>query len=125
MLTWVLVAIGGAMGSVFALLVLQRPTRRRLLLSTAGICALAGAFSAYPYLPAFTAPATFGFLGTASSMLLVAAAPPVWVGTGSVLQSAVAVTRRVAVYCAVGVTFALAGYLSVRAGTTLYVKFLR
>ncbi|ORB30696.1 hypothetical protein BST38_10060 [Mycolicibacterium parafortuitum] len=124
-MTWVLVAMGGVMGSVFALLMLQRPTQRRLLLSTAGICGLFGVFSAYPYLPTFTTPVTFGFLGTASSMVLVASAPPAWFGTKSILQSAVAVTRRLAVYCAVGVTFALAGYLSVRAGTTFYVKVLR
>lgn len=82
-------------------------------------------FSAYPYVPVVTAPITVGFLGSASSMLLVAAAPPVWLGTDSILRSGLAVARRLAVYCAVGVTFALAGYLAVRAGTTFYVKVLR
>lgn len=124
-MNWVMVAIGGALGSGFALLVLRRPSRRRLLLSTAGICGVLGVFSAYPYVPVVTAPITVGFLGSASSMILVAAAPPVWLGTDSILRSGLAVGRRLAVYCAVGVTFALAGYLTVRAGTTFYVKVLR
>lgn len=125
MLTWVLVAVGGALGSGAALLVLRRPSRRRLLLSTAAVCGLVGVLSAYPYLPIVTRPFTVGFLGSASSMVLVAAAPPMFLGTDSILRTGVAVARRLGVYCAVGVTFALVGYLTVRAGTTFYVKVLR
>lgn len=120
--TWVLVAIGGAAGSALGVLLLRRPSPRRLLLGTAILCGLTGVHSAYPYLPALSAPLTFGILGTAVSMVAVAAAPPLWLDSRAVLRSGLAVTKRLAVYCAVGVTCALAGYLAVRAGITLYVK---
>ena len=38
------------------------------------------------------------------------------------MRSALAVTKKLAAYCVVGVTFALVGYLAVRAGVTLYAK---
>lgn len=121
-MTWLLVAIGGAAGTALSVLVLRKPSPRRLLLLTAAICGLLGAMSAYPYGPVLTAPITFGFLGSATSMAAVAMSPPVWLSGDSILRSTVAVTKRLAVYCAVGTTFALAGYLSIRAGTTLYIK---
>lgn len=81
-----------------------------------------GVHSAYPYLPALSAPLTFGVLGTAVSMIAIGTAPPLWLDSQAILRSGMAVTKRLAVYCAVGVTFALAGYLVVRGGITLYVK---
>lgn len=96
MLTWVLVGAGGASGSVVTVLVLRRPSRRRLLLTTATVCGSMGVLSAYPFWPALTASVTFGALGSAASMIAVAAAPPVWLGTDSILRSAMAVTRRLA-----------------------------
>ncbi len=120
--TWALVAVGGAVGSALGVLLLRKPSPRRLLLGTAVICGLLGVHSAYPYLPALSAPVTFGVLGSAASMLAISAAPPLFVDSQSILRSTVAVAKRLAVYCAVGVTCALAGYLAVRAGITLYVK---
>lgn len=120
--TWVLVMIGGAAGSALGVLLLRRPSPRRLLLGTAIVCGLMGVHSAYPYLPALSAPLTFGVLGTAVSMIAIVTAPPLWLDSQSILRSTLAVAKRLAVYCAVGVTFALAGYLAVRAGITLYVK---
>lgn len=105
-----------------ALLLLRRPSPRRLLASTALVCGTLGVLSAYPYVPMLTGPLTFGVLASAASMVAVAAAPPVWLDPQSILRSTFAVTKRLAVYCAVGVTFAMFGYLAVRAGTTLYVK---
>jgi hypothetical protein len=55
-------------------------------------------------------------------MVAVATAPPVWLSSDSILRSTIAVTKRLAVYCAVGTAFALAGYLAIRSGITLYVK---
>lgn len=114
--------IGGAAGSALGVLLLRRPSPRRLLLGTAIVCGLMGVHSAYPYLPALSAPLTFGVLGTAVSMIAIGTAPPLWLDSQSILRSTLAVAKRLAVYCAVGVTFALAGYLAVRAGITLYVK---
>lgn len=121
-LTLMFVAVGGALGSAFGVLLLRRPSPRRLLLSTASVCGLLGVFSAYPYAPALTAPVTFGVFGSAASIVLVGTAPPVWLDSQSILRSTLTVTKRLAVYCAVAVTFAMFGYLAVRAGTTLYVK---
>lgn len=119
---WVLVAVGGAAGSALGLLILRKPSRRRPLVGIAVVCGLLGVRSAYPYWPALTAPLTFGVLGSAASMILVSTAPPLFVDSRSIVSTTLAVTKRLAVYCSVGVTFALAGYLAVRAGITLYVK---
>ncbi|PRC42680.1 hypothetical protein C6A85_000000109250 [Mycobacterium sp. ITM-2017-0098] len=121
-MTWVLVAVGGAAGTALGLVLVRKPSPRRLLGSTALICGTLGVLSAYPYVPMLTAPVTFGVLGSAASMIAVAAAPPVWLDPHAVLRSTLAVTKRLAVYCAVGLASALFGYLAVRAGTTLYVK---
>ena len=114
--------MGGAVGTALGLLILRRPSRRRLLIGTAVVCGLLGVRSAYPYWPALTAPLVFGVLGSAASMVLIATAPPLFLDSQSIWRTTLAVTKRLAVYCAVGVTFALAGYLTVRAGITLYVK---
>lgn len=121
-LTWVLVAVGGAAGSALGLLMLRKPSPRRLLIGTASVCGLLGVFSAYPYWPAVAAPVTVGVLGSAASMVLISTAQPIFLDSQSILRTTLAVTKRLAVYCAVGATFALFGYLAVRAGTTLYVK---
>lgn len=120
--TFALVGVGGAVGAAIGVLVLRKPSPRRLLLSTAVVCGLLGVMSAYPYAPVLAAPLTFGLLGSAASMVAVGTAPPVWLDSQSILGSTLAVAKRLAVYCAVGVTCALCGYLAVRAGTTLYVK---
>lgn len=86
------------------------------------MCGTLGVLSAYPYVPKLTAPVTFGVLGSAASMIAVTTASPVWLDPRSILRSTLAVTKRLAVYCAVGLATALFGYLAVRAGTTLYVK---
>lgn len=91
-------------------------------MGTAWVCGLSGVFSAYPYWPAMTAPITFGVLGSAASMIAVSTAAPIFLDSHAILRSTLVVAQRLAVYCAVGVTFALFGYLTVRAGTTLYVK---
>lgn len=119
---WVLVALGGAVGSTLGLLLVRRPSRQRLLVGTAVTCGLLGVRSAYPFWPALTDPLTFGVLGSAASMLLFSTAPPLFLDSQSIWRTTRDVTKRLAVYCAVGVTFALAGYLAVRAGITLYVK---
>lgn len=123
MLTWVLVGVGGAAGTVLGLTVMRKPSPRRLLVSTALVCGTLGVFSAYPYVPMLTAPVTVGVLGSAASMVAVATAPPVWLDPQSIWRSTLAVTKRLAIYCAVGLASALFGYLAVRSGTTLYVKF--
>ncbi len=120
--TYALVALGGAIGAALGVFILRKPSPRRLLLSTAMACGLLGVLSAYPYAPVLTAPVTFGVLGSAASMVAVATAPPLWLDSQSILRSTLAVIQRLALYCAVGLTFALFGYLAVRAGTTLYVK---
>ena len=121
-ITLALVGIGGAAGSALGAFLVRKPSPRRLLLSTALICGLLGVCSAYPYAPVFTAPVTFGVLGSAASMVVVGTAPPLWLDSQSILRTTLAVIKRLAVYCAVGVTCALFGYLAVRAGTTLWVK---
>lgn len=118
----VLVGVGGAVGTALGAFLVRKPSPTRLLMSTALICGLLGILSAYPYTRVFTAPLTFGVLGSAASMIVVGTAPPLWLDSQSILRSTLAVVKRLAVYCAVGVTFALSGYLAVRAGTTLYIK---
>lgn len=122
MLTWVLVAVGGAAGSAVGLLLLRRPSPRRLLMSTAVGCALMGAFGAHTHSAPLTALLSSGFLGSAMSLVALGAGPPIWLDSNAILRSAWEVTKRLAVYCAVGVTFALTGYLALRGGTTLYLK---
>lgn len=119
---WLFVALGGAAGSALGLFLMRKPSPRRLLLSTAAISALLGALSAYPYWRAVNSVVGVGFLGSAASMVLTAMPPTAWLGTDSIWRTALRVTRRLTVYCAVGVTFALLGYLALRAGITLYVK---
>lgn len=116
-MTWLLVALGGAAGTALGLVFVRKP-----LAGTAVVCALLGAFGAQPRPEALTALVGFGLLGTAASMVAVSMARPMWLGGDAVLPSLWRVTRRLAVHCAVGATFALAGYLALRAGTTLYVK---
>ncbi|MDA2895453.1 hypothetical protein PDG61_31415 [Mycolicibacterium sp. BiH015] len=120
--TWLLVAVCGAAGSALGWLLLRKPSPRRLLIGTASVCGLFGVFSAYPYWPALTAPFSVGVLGSAASMVFISTTQPLFLDTQSILRSTFAVAKRLAVYCAVGVTFALFGYLAVRGGTTLYVK---
>ncbi|WP_460356835.1 hypothetical protein [Mycobacterium sp. ZZG] len=116
-MTWVLVALGGAAGTALALV-----GRRRPLAVTAVVCALLGAFGVQERSEALTALVGFGVLGSAASMVMVSLARPLWLGGDAIAATAWRVTRRLAVHCAVGATFALAGYLALRAGTTLYVK---
>ena len=122
MVTWLLVAVGGAAGSALGVLLLRRPSRMRLLVTTAGVCGLMGAFGAQPHSAHLTALLGYGVLGSAASMVAIGTPAPTWLGGNAPLRSALAVTKRLAMYCAVGVTFALVGYLAVRAGATLYMK---
>ena len=122
MLTWVLVAVGGAAGSALGVLLLRRPSRMRLLAATASVCGVMGAFGAQPHSPNLTALLGYGVLGSAASMLAISTSAPTWLGGDAPLRSAWAVTKKLAVHCVVGVTFALIGYLAVRGGYTLYVK---
>lgn len=121
-MTWVLVALGGAAGTALGVFVAQRQGRR--LAWTAAVCALMGAFGAQKHSAPLTALVSFGVLGSAASMVALGVAPPVWLDRGAILPTALRVTKRLAVYCAVGVTCALAGYLALRAGVTAYYKFL-
>lgn len=116
-MTWLLVALGGAAGTALAL-----AARRKPLAVTAMVCALLGAFGVEQRSEALTALVGFGVLGSAASMVAVGLAQPLWLGTDALAPTAWRVGRRLAVHCAVGTTFALAGYLALRAGTTLYVK---
>ena len=122
MVTWLLVAVGGAAGSALGVVLLRRPSRMRLLLTTASVCGLMGALGAQPHSAHLTALLGYGVLGSAASMVAIGTSPPTWLGGNAPLRSALAVTKRLAVYCVVGVTFALVGYLAVRAGVTLYAK---
>ena len=122
MVTWLLVAVGGAAGSALGVLLLRRPSRMRLLVTTAGVCGLMGAFGAQPHSAHLTALLGYGVLGSAASMVAIGTSGPTWLGGNAPLRSTLAVTKTLAVYCAVGVTFALVGYLAVRGGTTLYLK---
>ncbi|KRE33781.1 hypothetical protein ASG82_22240 [Mycobacterium sp. Soil538] len=121
-MTWVLVAVGGAVGSTVGALLMRRPTGTRLLLATAAVCGLMGMLSAQLLSAKVTAVLGYGVLGSAASMVTMAVASPMWVGGDAPVRSTVAVTKRLAVYCVVGVTFALLGYLAVRGGETLYKK---
>ncbi|BBX71529.1 hypothetical protein [Mycolicibacterium psychrotolerans] len=121
-MTWVLVAVGGAMGSAVGALLMRRPTGTRLLLATAAMCGLMGLLSAQLLSPKVTAVLGYGVLGSAASMVTMAVASPMWVGGDAPVHSTVSVTKRLAVYCVVGVTFALLGYLAVRGGETLFKK---
>jgi hypothetical protein len=121
-MTWVLVALGGAVGSTFGVLLLRRPTGTRLLLATASVCGLMGMLSAQLFSPKVTAVLGYGVLGSAASMVAFALASPAWVGSDAPVRSTAGITKRLAVYCVVGVTFALLGYLAVRGGATLYKK---
>lgn len=64
----------------------------------------------------------YGVLGSAASMVTMAVVSPMWVGGDAPVRSAVAVSKKLAVHCGVGVTFALLGYLAMRGGATLYKK---
>ncbi|TRW80540.1 hypothetical protein FK535_19220 [Mycolicibacterium sp. 018/SC-01/001] len=121
-MTWVFVALGGALGSAVGALLLRRPTSARLVTATAIVCSLAGMLSAQPISSKLMAVGGYGFLGSAASMVAFALASPMWVGGDAPVRSTFSAGRRVAMYCAVGVTFALLGYLCVRGGATLYRK---
>ncbi|MEH3138869.1 MAG: hypothetical protein PGN37_01565 [Mycobacterium kyogaense] len=121
-MTWILVALGGALGSAIGALLLRRPSSARLVTATAVVCGLAGMISAQPFSSRVTAILEFGVLGSAASMVAFALASPMWVGGDAPVRSTMSAGRKVAMYCAVGVTFALLGYLSVHGGTTLYRK---
>jgi hypothetical protein len=122
MLIWFVVAVGGAAGSALGLVLMRRPSKSRLMAATAGVCGLLGAFSAGLHSPLLTVGVRYGLLGSAASMLVVSITSLTWIGADAPLRSALAVTRNLAVYCAVGVTFALLGYLTYRSGYTLYRK---
>lgn len=100
------------------------PSPLRLLTGLAVICGGLGALRAQTGSAALTALLDFGVLGSAASMVAVATAPPTWLSSEDVIGSVLAVARRLAMYCVVAVTFALAGYLAIHSGTTLYKKFL-
>ena len=119
-MTWVLVALGGAAGTALGLVLTRTPRYR--LAGTAAVCALMGAFAARPHSASLTALVGIGVLGSAASIIAVGAAPPIRLDRGAIAPTAVRVTRRLTVYSAVGVTCALAGYLALRGGTTLYTK---
>ncbi|KGI67302.1 hypothetical protein MJO55_07270 [Mycolicibacterium rufum] len=121
-MTWVLVAVGGAAGSAVGALLMRRPTGTRLLLATSVVCGLTGMLSAQLLSPKLTAVFGYGVLGSAASMVTMAVVSPMWVGGDAPVRSTVAVTKKLAVHCVVGVTFALLGYLAVRGGATLYKK---
>lgn len=121
-MTWLLVALGGAAGSAIGALLMRRPTGTRLLLAAATVCGLMGMLTGQLLSPKVTAVLAYGVLGSAASMVTMAVASPMWVGGDAPVRSTVAVTKRLAVYCVVGVTFALLGYLAVRGGATLYKK---
>lgn len=121
-LTWVLVAVGGAVGTAVGLLVLRRPSPARLTMSTAAVCGAAGALSTLVHSAALTAMLGFGVLGSAASMVAVGTAGSGWLSRDSVAASMVIATRKIVLYCAMAVSFALLGYLAVRGGYTLYRK---
>ncbi|MHA0286133.1 hypothetical protein ACXYX3_06715 [Mycobacterium sp. C3-094] len=121
-MTWVLVALGGAIGSTVGALLLRRPSSARLVTATAVVCGLAGMLSTQRVSSIASAVLGYGVLGSAASMVAFALASPMWVGGDVPVRSTVAAGKKVAMYCAVGVTFALLGYLSVRGGATLYRK---
>ncbi|RZT18933.1 hypothetical protein EV589_3195 [Mycobacterium sp. BK558] len=121
-MTWILVAVGGAAGSAIGALLMRRPTGTRLLLATAALCGFMGMLSGQLLSLKVTALFVHGVLGSAASMVTMAVTSPMWVGGEAPVRSTVAVTKRLAVYCVVGVTFALLGYLAVRGGVTLYKK---
>ncbi|MCG7592771.1 hypothetical protein [Mycobacterium sp. PSTR-4-N] len=121
-MTWVLVALGGAIGSTIGALLLRRPSSTRLVTATAVVCGLAGMLSTQRVSPGVTAVLGYGVLGSAASMVAFTLASPMWVGGDAPVRSTVSAGKKVGVYCAVGVTFALLGYLAVRGGATLYRK---
>ena len=121
-MTWVLVAVGGAVGSTIGALLLRRPSSARLVTATAVVCGLAGMLSTQRVSPNAAAVLEHGVLGSAASMVAFALASPMWVGGDVPVRSTVSAGKKVAMYCAVGVTFALLGYLAVRGGATLYRK---
>ena len=64
----------------------------------------------------------FGLLSSASSMLIVGIPQHIWISHDRVVRSTWAVLRRLAVYCALSLAFAVTGYMLVSAGHTLNVK---
>ncbi|KWX60304.1 hypothetical protein [Mycobacterium sp. NAZ190054] len=116
-MTWILVALGGAAGTALGLLFTRRP-----LAATAVVCASMGAFHTQSHSTALTALVGVGVLGSAASMVAVSLARPIWLGGDAVLRTAWRVVRGLAVHCTVGATFALFGYLALRAGITLERK---
>lgn len=121
--TWLLVAIGGAAGSTLGLLLLRQPSQARLLAATAVACGSLGAvLRAYPNFTALAALLGFGVLGSASSMLTVAIPPQAWLAGSSPWRSSLEVVKRLAIYCVLGVTFAVVGYIAVSVGHTVDVK---
>lgn len=121
-MTWALVAIGGAVGTAVGLLLLREPSSTRMLTGTAVICALLGALSYYSRSPQFTALVEFGLLASAASMVAVGAPRQIWLSSHSILRSLITVSKRLAVYGAVALASALAGYLLMRIGFTVQFK---
>ena len=120
---WVLVAVGGAAGSALGMFLLRKPSPKRLITTTAIACGvLGGALRAYPSSMALTAFIGFGVLGSASSMVIAAMPVQQWLSSGSILRSALTVVTRLAVYCILGVSFAVAGYIAMSIGHTVEVK---
>lgn len=121
-MTWVLVVLGGAIGSTIGALLLRRPSSTQLVTATAVVFGLAGMMSTQRVSPIVMAVLGYGVLGSAASMVAFALASPMWVGGDVPVRSTVSAGKKVGMYCAVGVTFALLGYLAVRGGATLYRK---
>ena len=121
-MTWLLVAIGGALGSTVGALLMRRPSATRLTVATATVCLLLGALSSQLLSVRVSALLSYGVLGSAASMTVAGLASPTWVSADTPARSTLAVARRLAVYCVVGVTFALLGYLAALGGVTLYKK---
>jgi hypothetical protein len=120
--TWLLVAVGGALGSTVGALLMRRPTGTRIMVAVATVCFLSGAVSTQLLSVRLSALLSYGVLSSAASMVVAGLASPIWIGGDAPVRSTVAVAKRLAVYCVVGVTFALLGYLAVLGGTTLYKK---
>lgn len=118
-----LVAVGGAVGSALGVMVLRKPSPKRVLaIAAVACCTLGAALRAYPDSAVLSALLGFGVFGSASSMV-VAAFPSQERLSGETPSSTLLTSAKwLAIYCVLGVAFATVGYMLASVGYAVDVK---